>query len=265
MEKQELILKCAQDIQEARRAEKRLGRFSDIYPEFTKEDAYDIQDAQVKILEEQGIRNGGYKAAYTSAAIRKKSNIFESCFGHIPENLILNSGEGFPLPEHGILKSEPEVIIVMKDDLKGPRVTLGDVMNAVLGWMPGFELVVPVYTSETPDLHGEIAENMSFGALVPGNTLNKIEGTNWDEMKVRFYVNGELTAENKESSVMDGGPLNSVVMLANHLLKRGDYLKAGDMVLTGTPVAPVYLKKGDTIKSEFICGEKSSEVSITIR
>ncbi len=150
-----------------------------------------------------------------------------------------------------MLKAEPEVVFVMGEDLSGPRVSIGNAMLAVAGWMPGFELVDPCFSSERPDLAGEGAENMSFGALVIGSSLQPIVGTDWENTTVRFFRNEEPVSQAPSSVVMDGSPLYSVVWLANRLAEDGLCLKKEDLVLSGSPVAPIRLQPGDRIRAEF--------------
>ncbi len=264
------IEEAALRILEAKESGRRLAGFSDTFlgNGITREEAvrtgYDVQDTMIGKLESRGIRIAGYKAAYTSAVMRAKNNITTPYFGQIPDNCVLRPGEGFPMPAHGVLKAEPEVLFVMGKDLAGPRVTLGDVINAVTGWLPGFELVVPVFDSREHDIPGEIAENMSFAAVAPGACLRPLAGTDFNELNVRFLHNGQITGEDRASKVMDGSPLYSLVELANHLIARGKMLRAGDLVLSGTPVAPAYLNAGDEICAEFSDREHCSVVSIRI-
>jgi 2-keto-4-pentenoate hydratase len=67
---------------------------------------------------------------------------------------------------------------------------------------------------------------------------------------VGLFRNGELDASGIGAEIM-GGPLKSLRWLANHLLCHGDYLRAGQLVIPGSPVKLVSVETGDRITASF--------------
>ena len=57
-------------------------------------------------------------------------------------------------------------------------------------------------------------------------------------------INGEQRGEGLGSDVM-GHPLEALVWLANDLAGRGEHLRAGEIVITGSIVPPIPLDVGD--------------------
>ena len=48
-----------------------------------------------------------------------------------------------------------------------------------------------------------------------------------------------------------GNPLNSLAWIANHLGTRGQGLRAGDVVMTGSVSKILQVKAGDTVRATF--------------
>ncbi len=65
-----------------------------------------------------------------------------------------------------------------------------------------------------------------------------------------FYVDGERLYEGTGESV-GGSPINSVVFLANTLADRGEWLRPGDLVLSGAIVPAPSVRAGQSIRLDF--------------
>jgi 2-keto-4-pentenoate hydratase len=48
-----------------------------------------------------------------------------------------------------------------------------------------------------------------------------------------------------------GNPINSIVWLANKLAEFDDYLRAGEIIISGSIVTPIRVRSGDHIKATF--------------
>ncbi len=66
----------------------------------------------------------------------------------------------------------------------------------------------------------------------------------------RMLINGNVAGEGSADKVMDG-PLGALQFLAEHLLSRGRYLRAGDVVLTGMTTGIHQVVPGDRARIEF--------------
>ncbi|MFQ5799467.1 MAG: fumarylacetoacetate hydrolase family protein, partial [Bacteroidota bacterium] len=75
-----------------------------------------------------------------------------------------------------------------------------------------------------------------------------------DAVTLKLIRDGKTIAESPATNVM-GSPWNSLLWLANHVVKHGGTLEPGAVVLTGT-AARAYRAKGDQIKGiyEGDCG-----------
>ncbi|MFV0280079.1 MAG: hypothetical protein ACK5JM_04870, partial [Rhodoblastus sp.] len=72
-----------------------------------------------------------------------------------------------------------------------------------------------------------------------------------DAAGVAFSLDGEVKASGKGANV-DGGPFGATAWLANALAKLGRGLKAGDLITTGSAIAPCpFAGDGKTAVADF--------------
>ena len=67
---------------------------------------------------------------------------------------------------------------------------------------------------------------------------------------VGVWRNGELVTSGIGAEIM-GGPLVSLRWLVNHLVRRGEVLRAGQLVIPGSPVGLVPVGPGDRVTARF--------------
>jgi 2-keto-4-pentenoate hydratase len=67
---------------------------------------------------------------------------------------------------------------------------------------------------------------------------------------VGLFKNGDLAASGIGAEIM-GGPLKSLRWLANHLIGRGEFLRAGQIVIPGSAVELVAVELGDRVAATF--------------
>jgi len=67
---------------------------------------------------------------------------------------------------------------------------------------------------------------------------------------VVFLKNGELITTAAGAAVL-GDPAIALARLANHLARRGQKLKAGQLVFTGALTAATFVAPGDVVEARF--------------
>jgi 2-keto-4-pentenoate hydratase len=96
-----------------------------------------------------------------------------------------------------------------------------------------------------------IADNACASWLVVGGAAN----ADWRALDLAAHVvqttlNGQ-PAESGAGHKVLGSPLNALTWIANELRMFGDGLRAGDLVTTGTCIAPVAIQPGDRFHADF--------------
>ncbi len=221
---------------------------SSIAPQSIQE-AYAVQAEYLRLLSEWRGEFGGYKVAYTTAAMRQRSGLSEPGFGRLYTNEIHNSPATLQASDYVRLGLECEVAVRLGADLPASDApyTREGVYDAISEVMAGIEVI----DSRTPEdleglerIHTGIAANISGAGAVLGAPV-----ANWRDIDLAtshgvVTVNGEAVGEGYGSDVM-GHPLEPLAWLANTLAERGESLSAGMVVITGSIVTPRWVKHGD--------------------
>jgi 2-keto-4-pentenoate hydratase len=81
------------------------------------------------------------------------------------------------------------------------------------------------------------------------------ETANWRELDLAAHAvtarkNGAVAGQGSGANVL-GDPRNALTWIANELNSRGHLLRTGEMVTTGTCVAPVPIAPGDRVEMDF--------------
>ena len=239
---------CEALLQQFRDKEKYLLE-GDLLPESISE-AYEVQGAYQASLSKEFGPVAGYKIAYTTTALQQSSGISEPVAGVIlADNVrhspaVLNSAD-FVQP--GI---ECEVGVRLGRDLpaSGAPYDRAGVSEAVESVATAFEVVDNRRTQgqdTQTQLLTTIASNILNAGIVLGDPVTDWRGIHLAGCRGYMEINSELVGEGMGSDVM-GHPLEPLAWLANNLASRGQELKAGMVVITGSIVSPKWLKPGDS-------------------
>jgi len=115
---------------------------------------------------------------------------------------------------------------------------------------------------ENPTPADQIANGVGAHFFVLGPAVAPSE-VDVDALTLKLARNGKAIAESAATNVM-GSPWNSLLWLANHVVKRGGALEPGYVVVTGT-AALAYKVKGEEMKGDYEgdCGPLG-KVTLTI-
>ena len=148
---------------------------------------------------------------------------------------------------------EAEIAVTFGSDL-GPRdapYTTEEVFAAVATWHAAIEVLSTAFADwkAAPALW-KLADRMSHGALVLGpGTETRPEGS-LGELPVRLLIDGEPAFSHRGGNNA-GDPTWLLVALANQLSKTDRWLKAGDVVTTGSATPFLAAKPGQRVAAEF--------------
>ena len=117
-------------------------------------------------------------------------------------------------------------------DEVGEPVSLADAIDSV---SPGIEVHNYRFRFGGPTSQELVASNGLHACLVVGDRKTGPEDLDLDLEGVGLFVNGVLADSGIGAEVM-GGPLVSLRWLVNHLVRRGEVLRAGQLVIPGSAV-----------------------------
>lgn len=222
-----------------------------MHPEITIDDAYLIQKELVKIKLSLGNKIIGYKLAFTTRAKQKSMGISSVGFGYLFDYMKIDDGGEVNLNELIHPKAEAEIAFIIGDDLYGD-VSPYEVIEATKFVAPAIEFVDSRYKDFKFELTDVIADNFSASRFVIGSDVKKPTEVDLRLSGVIFERNGMPEKTGALGAVL-GNPAIAVSQLVKFLSKRGEKVKSGSIILTGSITEAIDVKNGDFIKVT-ICG-----------
>ncbi|MEX1029224.1 MAG: fumarylacetoacetate hydrolase family protein [Paenibacillaceae bacterium] len=233
---------------------------AEMKPDLTVEEGYLIQQEIVNMKQREGKRIIGPKMGLTSQAKMKQMKVNEPIYGYIFDYMLIESGGTVSLSQLIHPKVEAEIAFVIGKDIKGPGVTGAQVLASTEYVLPALEIIDSRYENFNFTLPDVIADNASSSRVVFGTTLIKPDQLELDLVGTTLSINGEIKDLGAGAAVL-GHPAHSVAMLANMLAKKGEMVRAGDVILTGGITGAIMIKSGDYVSGKF---DGLGEVTFTV-
>lgn len=252
----EQIAALARELYEAERSRVQIAQFSIRHPGLTIDDSYAIQRIWMQLEREAGRRIIGHKIGLTSRAMQLASQITEPDYGTLLDSMLLRDGEEVEVARFIVPRLEVEFAFVLARPLKGPGVTLVDVLNATDYVMPALELIdarIEQFDRETKaprKVLDTIADNAANAGIVLGGRPMRPDAVDWRWAGALLYKNGVIEESGLGAAVLNH-PGNGVAWLANRLAPHGEGLAAGEIVLGGSFTRPVPCAAGDTFHADY--------------
>ena len=217
-------------------------------------EAYLVQDQFISaMLYEYGGDIVGYKAGCTNVTAQKQLGLSSPFSGSLLSPFVRTT-PAIILSDDGFMGMiEAEIGFRLGLDLPGTTIpyTAESVRPALATIFSAIEVVDSRYedwtTAGAPQL---IADNACTGFWVHGIEVSDVMCVDLANHPVQVYRNG-LLAEIGNSANVLGNPMNVVAWLANHLVNRGNYLRSGQFITTGTMIAVNAAEKGDKVEADF--------------
>jgi 2-keto-4-pentenoate hydratase len=247
---QDAIREAAQFLWQTRIEERRIDALpADLCPQ-TLADGYAIQDAMRDCSGQPAV---GWKIAATSAAGQRHIGVTEPLAGRLFRDFVLPDGARRPAAPLVMRVAEAEFAFKMAEDLppRGRDYAVQEVCDAVGAMHLAIE--IPDARFEVFDTIGaaQIAADDAFHAwFVLGKAVKNWRDLDLPTQPVRALKGDRVVGEGSGANAL-GDPRLALTWLANHLNRRGDRLKAGDVITTGTCVKPVDIAAGDVVVADF--------------
>lgn len=252
----EEIEQAAVALDRAERARRQIGLLSITHPDMTMDDAYAVQAAWMEKKKREGRRVIGRKIGLTSKAMQQALNIDIPDSGILFDDMLFETGGTVPEGRFIQPRIEAEIAFVMSGDLKGPDVTVADVLAATDHVAPSLEILdtrilrVDPATKKTRNVCDTIADNAANAGIVLGRHRLRPSEVDMRWMGAIVLRNGEVEETGLGAGVLND-PAAGIVWLANRLAEYGDWIEAGEIVLSGSFVRPVEARSGDEIVADF--------------
>lgn len=252
----EQVSDAAEQLYEAERTRKQIRLLTLQFPDMVMDDAYEVQKALVQKKLNSGNAIKGWKIGLTSKAMQAALNIDIPDSGVLFEDMFFDDGATIPKDRFIQTRIEAEIAFIMKSDLKGPNVTVEDVIEATDHVRPSLEILdtrimrLDPETGKTRTIVDTISDNAANAGIVLGG--KPVAPTELDLRWIGAIVsrNGEVEETGLGAGVLNE-PAKGIAWLANRLAQYGDMISAGQTVLSGSFIRPIEARHGDEIFADF--------------
>lgn len=245
-----IIQSFAAKLAEAEISRAGIDPLTSVHPSLSVDEAYHIQLENIGRKVKEGRRIVGKKIGLTSVAVQKMLGVNEPDYGHLLDSMVVENGGSISCGDLLQPKIEGEIAFILKKDLKGPRVTVLDVLQATDYVVPALEIVDSRIQDWRIKLQDTVADNASSGLYVLGGKPTKIEDIDLELVGMVLLQNGEVANTGVGAAAL-GNPAACVAWLANRLADYDITLKAGEVILSGALSGMLVARPGDHFTARF--------------
>lgn len=242
-----------------------IGRPTLEHPGLDMEDAYAIQLAWRDAEVAAGRRLAGRKVGLTSAVMRRATKVDQPDYGVFFADQVFPSGAELHASDFPNVRVEVEIAFELCSELE-PPFTPSSVLAASCTVRPALEILASRIDLEGRTVLDTISDNAALGAVVLGAPVraSRVWDRHW-EGAILERASGHHAAEIEETGLAAavlGDPAASVAWLARTLAALGETPHAGEVIMSGSFVAPLWISAGDRVTARFTTlGEVSCRFS----
>jgi 2-oxo-hept-3-ene-1,7-dioate hydratase len=252
----ELIKGLARQLYDARKSRTPLRHFSREHSGMTIADGYAIQREWVKLEMADGRRIMGRKIGLTSRAMQQSSQITEPDYAPLMDDMFFETGSDIPFEKFIAPRVEVELAFVLRENLRGPGVSLFDVLKATEYITPALEIIdarIEQFDRETKaprKVFDTISDFAANAGVVIGGRPVRPDSVDPRWVGAMLYKNAVIEETGLAAAVLNH-PATGVAWLANKLAPNDEELHAGDLVLAGSFTRPTTVVRGDVIQADY--------------
>jgi 2-oxo-hept-3-ene-1,7-dioate hydratase len=252
----ETIAALARQLYDARKTRTQLRHFSKAHPGMTVEDGYAIQREWVRLEIADGRTVRGRKIGLTSRAMQQASQIDEPDYAPLMDDMFFQAGGDIPIERFIAPRVEVELAFVLGRALKGPGVSLFDVLSATEYVTPAVEIIdarIEQFDRETKAMrkvYDTISDFAANAGIVTGGRPVRPTDVDLRWVGALLHKNGVIEETGLAAGVLNH-PATGVAWLANKIAPYDEQLNAGDVVLSGTFTRPATAQRGDNFHVDY--------------
>ncbi|MBE2241909.1 MAG: 2-oxo-hepta-3-ene-1,7-dioic acid hydratase [Burkholderiaceae bacterium] len=250
------IAQLAHELHAARQSRTQLRHFSQRHPSMTIDDGYAIQRAWVALEIAEGRSIKGRKIGLTSRAMQQASQITEPDYAPLMDDMFFEQGTDIPIERFIAPRVEVELAFILGRPLKGPGVTLFDVLAATDYVSPALEIIdarIEQFDRETKaprKVFDTISDFAANAGIVLGGRPVRPDAIDLRWAGAMLFKNGVIEETGLAAGVLNH-PATGVAWLANKIAPHDEQLDAGNVVLAGSFTRPTTAVAGDTLHADY--------------
>lgn len=249
------IQTAAADLLEAERTREQIGLLSVRHPDITLDDAYAIQAAQMPHKQAQGRSIIGWKIGLTSKVMQDALGISTPDSGVLYDDMDFADGALISATRFIQPRIEAEIAFIMKAPLEG-KISREDVLEATDYVAPALEILdtriarQDSTTGQTRKIFDTVSDNAANGGIVLGKQRHEPEAYDLRWVGAILTKNDEVTATGLGAAVLND-PVMGIVWLSERMGQYGQRIEAGQVVLSGSFIAPIECPSGTRIEADY--------------
>lgn len=213
------------------------------------ETAYAVQKKNTDRWLQQGRRLVGRKIGLTSKAVQKQLGVDQPDFGMLFADMCVADGEPIAIDRILQPKIEAEIALVIERPLTHEKHTMAEIINAVAYALPALEIVGSRVANWDIKLTDTIADNASSGLFVLGSRPVKLSKFDIINCGMLMERRGEQVSIGAGAACL-GNPLYAAAWLADVMVRFGQPLQPGDIIMTGALGPMVTACAGDVFEAQ---------------
>lgn len=235
------------------------GRLTDEWSALDEATAYRVQRALIDARLAGGERLVGFKLGLTSRPKQERMGVDAPITGWLTDAHRLDAAEPVVISDYIHPRIEPEIVLVLRDELVGPGCTREDVIAATAEVRAGFEIIDSRYRDFSFALPDVVADNASAAGFHVGDTAVAPAEVDLVNERLELLVDGEIV-DAATGAAIQGDPWGAVAEAVNAVTARGQAVPARALVLAGALTDAVFLRPGSTYTARF---STLGELSVT--
>jgi 2-oxo-hept-3-ene-1,7-dioate hydratase len=244
------ITTIADELAEAEAQRSMIPLLTTRHPEMTIEDSYAVQNEWRRRAVASGRRLVGRKIGLTSKVMQVATGITEPDYGAIFDDMVFENGSAIEHSRFSNVRIEVELAFKLGKPLKGPGITIFDVLDATDYVVPALEILSSRIEMSGRTIVDTISDNAAMGAMVYGGNPVAPDAVDLRWVSALLYRNETIEESGVAAAVLNH-PAMGVVWLANKLASHGDSLQAGELILAGSFTRPMWVQQGDTVTCDY--------------
>ena len=249
------VTQAAEDLLAAEHDGRQIGLLSLRHPGMTLDDAYAVQAAQMRRKLASGRSILGWKIGLTSRAMQDALGIDTPDSGVLYDDMLFADGAVVQAGRFIQPRVEAEIAFVMKAPLDG-AVTRAQVLAATDSVAPSLEILDTrvqrrdAATGRARVIVDTVSDNAANAGIVLGAARHAPEDCDLRWTGAIVKAGGAVVATGLGAAVQDD-PVTGLVWLARRMHTYGQRIEAGQIVLSGSFIAPIECPPGTEIDADF--------------
>jgi 2-oxo-3-hexenedioate decarboxylase len=212
--------------------------------------AYAVQWAGLCQRLRDGERIVGAKLGLTSRAKQQEVGFQQPIYSWLTDAMQISDGL-LPVDHLRAPRVEPELALILGNDLDHLVATSGNLLADVVAVAPAIEVLNSRYPVNAPSLPDVIADGASAAAFIVGPPVPWSVGeAALKDVECTLSINGQEIASARAAEAL-GGPLQALQALIDAVASHGRKLAPGSIILTGGLTRAYPIIAGDEVEVVF--------------